>query len=147
MVYMQHTSTFVENFKKKNLTFLEIWKHNSSSPQERKKKLRASHFAVYVHTATNCTHQNDAGKQWRTVNCHVAQHRFDSNYFEMRRLRERLKSGVGVEWMNLQMLWMYWYIQLGVCLVSLFPLRSGSVKNHWKEIFDFVENLAEKFKR
>ncbi|KAA8581182.1 hypothetical protein FQN60_002763, partial [Etheostoma spectabile] len=25
-------------------------------------------------------------------------------------------------------------------------LRSGSVKNHWDEIYDFVENLAEKFK-
>lgn len=31
---------------------------------------------------------------------------------------------------------------------SLFPsLRSGSVKNHWEEIYYFVENLAEKFKR
>lgn len=31
---------------------------------------------------------------------------------------------------------------------SLFPcLRSGSVKNHWDEIYYFVENLAEKFKR
>ncbi len=31
---------------------------------------------------------------------------------------------------------------------ALFPcLRSGSVKNHWEEIYYFVENLAEKFKR
>lgn len=35
-----------------------------------------------------------------------------------------------------------------VSLFSVFLcLRSGSVKNHWEEIYYFVENLAEKFKR
>lgn len=35
-----------------------------------------------------------------------------------------------------------------IALLSGFPcLRSGSVKNHWEEIYYFVENLAEKFKR
>uniref|UniRef100_A0A8D0B1E0 Anthrax toxin receptor 1 n=1 Tax=Sander lucioperca TaxID=283035 RepID=A0A8D0B1E0_SANLU len=31
-------------------------------------------------------------------------------------------------------------------MIIFFCLRSGSVKNHWEEIYDFVENLAEKFK-
>uniref|UniRef100_A0A4W4E4L3 Anthrax toxin receptor 1 n=1 Tax=Electrophorus electricus TaxID=8005 RepID=A0A4W4E4L3_ELEEL len=31
------------------------------------------------------------------------------------------------------------------CFQSPFPLRSGSVKHHWHEIYSFVEHLAEKF--
>ncbi|KTF79965.1 hypothetical protein cypCar_00023632, partial [Cyprinus carpio] len=33
------------------------------------------------------------------------------------------------------------------CLFHLFLLRSGSVKHHWHEIYNFVEHLAEKFTR
>lgn len=38
------------------------------------------------------------------------------------------------------------YIVISVCSPFV-CLRSGSVKNHWHEIYYFVENLAEKFKR
>lgn len=119
-----------------------------------------------------CSHQNDAGKQWGIFPGTATpiwlklwgNHRVLCKKFKIRRRIDHLKRH-SLTRMNIlfcvmfsfydKIQWMYLLMSLcneSECIVisvwPVFPcLRSGSVKNHWDEIYYFVENLAEKFKR
>lgn len=59
---------------------------------------------------------------------------------------------MSIIYVKIQVILPMFLCNLSECIViSVFSvflcLRSGSVKNHWEEIYYFVENLAEKFKR